>query len=269
MRITTLTTPTGPRAAIFGVDGWSALGPQGTTLLDVVANPRLLNDVGEPVDGAHAPLFRPGKIIAIGLNYLDHIRETGMDRPSAPLMFAKFPSTVVGHDAVVTVSSAITRRLDWEIELGAVIGRTAKDVPVSEALDYVFGYTIGNDLSARDVQLAESQWIRGKNLDGLCPLGPTIVTADEVGDPQQLDLLTTVNGEAVQESSTSLMLFSTAELIAFCSAHMTLEPGDVILTGTPWGCGEFLPEPRHLSDGDVVECTIERLGTLRTTIATI
>ena len=146
-------------------------------------------------------------------------------------------------------------------------GPTAKDVAPAEALDHVFGYTVGNDLSARDLQLAESQWIRGKNLDGFCPLGPDLVTADELGDPQALGVRTTVNGEVVQDSSTSEMIFPVAELVAYCSAHVTLEPGDVILTGTPWGCGEFLPEPRHLADGDVVECWVEGIGTLSTRIA--
>ncbi|MBD7919617.1 fumarylacetoacetate hydrolase family protein [Cellulomonas sp. Sa3CUA2] len=267
MRTTTIRTADGPRLAVATDDGWRAAGPAGTTMLDLVADPHLADDLGPVLDGPHAPLLRPGKIIAIGLNYRDHVRETGMAAPTAPLMFAKFPSTVSAHGTVVTVPGAITRRVDWEVELAAVIGRTAKDVPVDEALDHVFGYTVGNDLSARDLQLAESQWIRGKNLDGFCPLGPHLVTADEIGDPQDLALRTTVNGEVVQDSRTGEMIFSTAELVAYCSAHVTLEPGDVILTGTPWGCGEFLPEPRHLGDGDVVECTIEGIGTLATVIA--
>lgn len=267
MRITMIQTADGPRLAIATDAGWRTAGHVGATVLDLIADPHLAHRLGPVVDGEHAPLLRPGKIIAIGLNYLDHIRETGMEAPTAPLMFAKFASTVSAHAAIVTVPGAITRRVDWEIELAVVIGTTAKDVAVGAALEHVFGYTVGNDLSARDLQLAESQWIRGKNLDGFCPLGPQLVTADEIGDPQDLALRTTVNGVTVQDSRTSEMLFSTAELIAYCSAHVTLEPGDVILTGTPWGCGEFLPEPRHLVDGDVVECTIEGIGTLATTIA--
>jgi len=267
MRTTMIETPDGPRLAVATTDGWRAAGPAGATVLDLITDPALADDLGPVLDGPLGPLLRPGKIIAIGLNYQDHIRETGMAAPTAPLMFAKFPSTVSAHDAVVTVPGSITRRVDWEVELAAVIGRTAKDVPPARALEHVFGYTVGNDLSARDLQLADSQWIRGKNLDGFCPLGPEVVTADELGDPQDLALRTTVNGEVVQDSRTGEMIFSTAELVAYCSAHVTLEPGDVILTGTPWGCGEFLPEPRSLADGDVVECTVEGIGTLRTVIA--
>ena len=267
MRTTMIETPDGPRLAVATDAGWRTAGPAGTTTLDLVTDPTLADDLVVVVDGPRAPLMRPGKIIAIGLNYLDHIRETGMPAPASPLMFAKFPSTVSAHGAVVTVPGAITQRVDWEVELAAVIGRTAKDVAPAEALDHVFGYTVGNDLSARDLQLAESQWIRGKNLDGFCPLGPDLVTADELGDPQALGVRTTVNGEVVQDSSTSEMIFPVAELVAYCSAHVTLEPGDVILTGTPWGCGEFLPQPRHLADGDVVECWAEGIGTLSTRIA--
>lgn len=236
-------------------------------LTGLIASGRPVTDyqVGSaPLAGAvpDVPL-RPGKIVAIGLNYLDHIRETGAEPPTRPLVFAKFPSSLVGHDQPVVLDEQITRRVDWEVELAVVIGRRARNVAQDEALSHVYGYTVANDISARDVQFADAQWVRGKSLDTFCPLGPVVVTADEIADPQDLRLWTRVNGEVVQDSSTREMLFTVAQLISFCSHSFTLEPGDVLLTGTPWGCGEFTDPPRHLRPGDVVEVEAERIGTLR------
>jgi 5-carboxymethyl-2-hydroxymuconate isomerase len=208
-----------------------------------------------------APL-RPGKIVGVGLNYEDHVREAGMDVPSAPLLFAKFPSSVIGDGAVIEIDPDLTQRVDWEVELGVVISRPTRDVATADALDHVFGYTVGNDISARDLQFGDGQWVRGKSLDTFCPLGPRVVTSDELGDPQGLHLTTRVNGDLVQDSSTAKMIFNVAELIAYCSRCFTLDPGDVILTGTPWGCGEFMKPPRHLRPGDVVEVEIEGIGKL-------
>jgi 5-carboxymethyl-2-hydroxymuconate isomerase len=239
----------------------------GTSLLDVIAAgadalpaPRA---GAAPLKGARiaAPL-RPGKIVAIGLNYMDHVRETGMDKPASPLVFTKFTSSVIGDGEEIRIDRAITRRVDWEVELAAVIGRRMTRVSEADALDHVFGYTAANDVSARDVQFSDGQWVRGKSLDTFCPLGPVIVTADEIPDPQALALRTLVNGEAVQDSSTSEMVFGVAELLSFCSHSFTLEPGDVVLTGTPWGCGEFMEPIRSLSAGDVVAVEIERIGTM-------
>ncbi len=217
-----------------------------------------------PLVGARrtAPL-RPGKIVAIGLNYLDHIREAGDTQPERPLVFTKFPSSVIGPEDAIVVDATLTERVDWEVELAAVVGRRMRDVPVEQALDGIFGYTVANDVSARDVQFGDGQWVRGKSLDTFCPLGPAIVTADEIPDPQALALRTRVNGEAVQDSSTAEMLFGVAELLAFCSRSFTLEPGDLLLTGTPWGCGEFMTPRRSLHPGDVVETEVEGIGTLR------
>ena len=206
---------------------------------------------------------RPGKVVAIGLNYMDHIRETGLDVPGHPLVFAKFPSSVVGPEAPIVIDPDLTERVDWEVELGVVVGRRMRNVSEADALGYVFGYTVGNDVSARDVQFGDGQWVRGKSFDTFCPLGPVIATVDEVPDPQALGLFTRVNGETVQESSTAEMIFSVAELLAFCSRSFTLEPGDVVLTGTPWGCGEFMVPRRSLRPGDLVEVESERIGVLR------
>jgi 2-keto-4-pentenoate hydratase/2-oxohepta-3-ene-1,7-dioic acid hydratase in catechol pathway len=209
-----------------------------------------------------APPVRPGKVVAIGLNYLDHVRESGVEAPASPLVFAKFPSSVVGDGDAIAIPTAITSRVDWEVELGVVIGTTARDVSPEDALDHVFGYTVGNDVSARDLQFGDGQWVRGKSLDTFCPLGPVVVTPDEVGDPQGLRLTTKVNGEVMQDSSTAEMVFGVRELISFCSRCFTLDPGDVLLTGTPWGCGEFMDPQRHLAPGDVVEVEVEGIGRL-------
>lgn len=209
-----------------------------------------------------APLS-PGKIVAVGLNYLDHIRESGVAAPQRPLIFAKFPSSVVGDGEIVEIDRSVTERVDWEVELAVVVGQTMRRVSERHALDHVFGYTIANDLSARDVQFEDGQWVRGKSLDGFCPLGPFIVTADELPDPQALRLRTRVNGELMQDASTADMVFGVSRLPSFCSESFTLEPGDVVLTGTPWGCGEFMSPRRSLQHGDVVEVEVEGIGRLR------
>jgi 2-keto-4-pentenoate hydratase/2-oxohepta-3-ene-1,7-dioic acid hydratase in catechol pathway len=209
---------------------------------------------------------RPGKIVAIGLNYMDHVRESKAEPPKRPLVFAKFPSAVIDHEEPIRIPRALTERVDWEVELAVVIGERTSGVSADEALRYVRGYTIGNDVSARDLQFADVQWVRAKSLDTFCPLGPTVV---ELDDPQNLKLVTRVNGEVMQDSNTSEMIFGVAELISFCSHSFALEPGDVILTGTPWGCGEFMEPKRSLSDGDVVECEIEGIGVLRNPVVEV
>lgn len=206
---------------------------------------------------------RPNKIIAIGRNYAEHAKETGNDLPKAPLIFAKFPSTLIGPGDTITWSESITKEVDWEGELGVVIGKRAKNVSEEDALNYVFGYTIGHDVSARDLQLrADTQWTRGKSLDTFCPLGPWIVTRDEIADPQNLKLTTAVNGEIRQDDTTQNMIFPVKMLISYCSKMFTLEPGDLILTGTPPGVGEGMKPPVYLKDGDVVTINIEGLGEL-------
>ena len=220
-------------------------------------------DLGSAADARLLAPVLPGKVVAIGLNYKDHIAETGLPTPDSPLIFAKFPSSVIGPGAAIRYDPEVTERVDWEVELCAVVGRRMSRVPESEALDHVFGYTVGNDVSARDVQFGDGQWVRGKSLDTFCPLGPCVVTADELPDPQDVRLRTRVNGETMQDSSTAEMVFGVAELLSYCSHSFTLEPGDVLMTGTPWGCGEFMHPKRSLADGDVVEVEAAGIGILR------
>jgi len=209
---------------------------------------------------------RPGKIVAIGLNYMDHVRESGAEPPKQPLVFCKFTTSLIGDGEEIKIPRALTERVDWEVELAAIIGKTARNVSVEDALSYVGGYTVANDVSARDLQFADVQWVRAKSLDTFCPIGPKVVQLD---DPQNLKLITRVNGETVQDSNTSEMIFGVAELVSFCSHSFTLEEGDMILTGTPWGCGEFMDPKRSLKGGDVVECEIEGIGVLRNPVVEI
>jgi 2-keto-4-pentenoate hydratase/2-oxohepta-3-ene-1,7-dioic acid hydratase in catechol pathway len=177
-------------------------------------------------------------------------------------MFAKFPSSLIGHGADIAWDPALTNEVDYEAELAIVIGRRAKSVSEADALDYVLGYTCANDVSARDLQFAESQWVRGKSLDTFCPLGPVIVTTDEVPDPQSLQISCTVNGKRVQSASTSEMFFGVAMLVSYCSQTFTLEPGDVIITGTPAGVGVFKKPKQMLQHGDEVVVEIAGIGRL-------
>lgn len=213
------------------------------------------------------PLSRFNKIACVGLNYADHIRETGLEAPKEPLIFAKFASSIVGDRAPLRWPEGMTRQVDWEAELVAVIGRRMRDVDLDEALDGVFGYTVANDVSARDLQFSDGQWVRAKSIDTFCPLGPVIVTADSFGDPQKKGVWSRVNGNPMQDSNTSEMIFSVAEVISFLSRACTLEAGDVILTGTPWGVGGFRQPPVFLEPGDVVEVEVEGLGVLSNPVA--
>ena len=210
----------------------------------------------------HAPITRPQKIIAIGLNYEDHAAETGGEIPEKPIVFAKYPNTIIGPGETILIPP-ITEQADYEAELAVVIGRPAKNVSESEALEYVFGYMNGNDVSSRDLQFSEGgQWTRSKSIDTFAPIGPYVATRDEVPDPQDLWIRCTLNGEVMQDSTTSKMAFSVAELVAFLSTGMTLMPGDVIMTGTPAGVG-FARDPEiFIKPGDEVTVEIEGLGTL-------
>jgi 2-keto-4-pentenoate hydratase/2-oxohepta-3-ene-1,7-dioic acid hydratase in catechol pathway len=209
-----------------------------------------------------APLPRPGKVVAIGLNYHAHAVEQKVEPPAAPLIFAKFTTSVIGPGEAITWDPALTAQVDYEAELAVVIGRTARNVGAAEALDFVLGYTCDNDVSARDLQFGDRQWVRGKSLDTFCPLGPVLVTTDEIPDPGVLDIGGQVNGERRQASNTSDLIFSVATIVAHCARAFTLEPGDVILTGTPSGVGVFREPPTFLHDGDIVAVEIAGIGRL-------
>jgi 2-keto-4-pentenoate hydratase/2-oxohepta-3-ene-1,7-dioic acid hydratase in catechol pathway len=208
---------------------------------------------------------RPGKIIAVGLNYYAHAQEhdTEVEVPEVPMLFAKFPTSVVGPDAMVEWDPQLTDAVDLEAELGIVIGRHARRVDEADALDYVFGYTCINDVSARDLQFSDKQFVRAKSLDTFCPMGPVVVTADELGDPGDLRIRSWHNDMLMQDASTAQMIHGVAALVAYCSRAFTLEPGDVIATGTPEGVG-FFREPRvTMHDGDTMTIEIEGIGRLQ------
>jgi 2-keto-4-pentenoate hydratase/2-oxohepta-3-ene-1,7-dioic acid hydratase in catechol pathway len=209
-----------------------------------------------------APITAPSKIIAIGVNYRDHCREQGIDPPQEPLVFGKFPSTIIGPYDPIAWDPALTRHVDPEVELGVVIGRRCRAVAVDEALAYVAGYTVVNDVSARDLQFGDGQWTRGKSLDTFCPIGPAIVTPDELPDPQALRLRLWVNDRLQQDGTTADMIFSVAQIIAYVSRFATLEPGDLLTTGTPSGVGCFRQPPVYLEPGDVVRCAVDGIGEL-------
>jgi 2-keto-4-pentenoate hydratase/2-oxohepta-3-ene-1,7-dioic acid hydratase in catechol pathway len=212
----------------------------------------------------HAPIPSPRKnLFCLGQNYAAHAAETGSPPPTAPIYFTKPRTTVIGAGEAVPYPQGLTTRLDWEVELGVVIGLGGRDIHETNALEHVFGYTIFNDVSARDLQYRTSQWFKGKSLDGSSPMGPVIVTADEIPDPQRLRLQMSVNGIGKQDSYTSDMIFSVARIIADLSAGMTLEPGDCISTGTPQGVGDGRKPPEYLKPGDVMEAQVERIGVLR------
>jgi len=212
----------------------------------------------------HAPIIRPRKdVVCLGQNYAAHATELRNVVPPAPIYFTKPPTTVIGPDEPIPYPRGLTTRFDWEVELGVVIGIGGRDIDEARALDHVFGYTVFNDVSARDLQFRTSQWFKGKSLDGSCPMGPVIVTADEIEDPQALGLSLTVNGTRKQDGHTRDMIFSVARIIADLSAGMTLEPGDTISTGTPEGVGDGRTPPEYLQPGDIVEAAVERIGVLR------
>ncbi len=201
------------------------------------------------------------QVLAVGLNYLDHCREQNRTPPDTPMLFGKLQSCLTGHREPV-VHWPITRELDYEGELAVVIGRGGRGIPEAEALDHCFGFTIMNDVTARDLQRADRQWVRGKGLDTFGPVGPVMVTRDEVPDPQTLRLRTWVNDALVQDGTTADMLFSVARLVAFASEAITLRPGDLLTTGTPAGVGVFASPPHFLHPGDEVRIAIERIGEL-------
>ena len=250
-------------AGIASIDDLIAAGPAAWDAARDAAG-AALESGGEKLQAGtlDAPLTAPPKVACVGLNYHDHCRETGMAAPDRPLIFAKFASSLTGPDSAIEWPDDLTDQVDWEAELAVVIGRRIRQASESHALDAIFGYTAANDVSARDLQFADQQWVRGKSLDTFCPLGPVIVTPDEFGDPQDKGLLSRVNGETMQDSTTAEMIFGVGEILSFLSHACTLEPGDLILTGTPWGVGGFRDPPVFLKPGDTVEIEVEGIGVL-------
>ena len=207
------------------------------------------------------PLVRPSKIVCVGLNYAMHAEESGMDIPEEPILFFKASSAIVGpYDSIVIPKGS--KKTDWEVELAVIIGKKASYVSEIDAMDHVYGYVLHNDVSERAYQLEHSgQWVKGKSCDSFAPVGPFIATSDEIKDPNNLDLWLKLNGEVMQKSNTSDFIFNIQYVVSYISQFMTLLPGDIISTGTPFGVGMGLTPPRYLKEGDVVELGIEGLGT--------
>jgi 2-keto-4-pentenoate hydratase/2-oxohepta-3-ene-1,7-dioic acid hydratase in catechol pathway len=208
------------------------------------------------------PIVQSAKLICLGINYSEHKEETGFEKPANPLLFCKTPNALNGpYDPIMMPQTS--RQIDWEVELAVIIGREGKQIPGHQAFDYIAGFSVMNDVSGRDVQLSESQWFRGKSFDTFAPLGPAIVTPDEIEDVHNLRLTTEVNGERMQDGNTRDLIFDVPAIIEFISQDITLVPGDVIATGTPSGVGYFREPPILLKAGDTVECTIENIGSIK------
>ena len=226
-------------------------------------------DAGELIDPStvalRPPIARPGKIICVGLNYHDHCREQGVEPPPYPPLFAKFANAIAAPGQVI-VRPRATEQLDLECELAVVIGRGASRIGREEAMDHVFGFTILNDITMRDLQREDRRWLRAKGSDGFAPIGPVVVTRDDLADTSALRLRSAVNGETWQDSSTAEMIFDVPTIIAFASRTITLEPGDIIATGTPAGVGHFQHPPRYLAHGDRLRCEIEGIGVLENSV---
>jgi 2-keto-4-pentenoate hydratase/2-oxohepta-3-ene-1,7-dioic acid hydratase in catechol pathway len=274
MRLVTYRSERGPRAGLLTdagvVDAWDQLGEEGSTVRELLAVGRsgdLDPAAGEAVDAAELlpPVPDPDKIVCIGLNYRAHAAEAGIDPPQSPTIFGKYRNALAAPGATVPLP-ATSRKVDFEAEVAIVIGARAKDVAEPEALAHVAGYTLLNDLSARDLQFATPQWMPGKVFDGSAPCGPAIVTPDEAGAPDAISFALDLNGERMQESSTADLIFGVAELVSHLSGLMTLEPGDIVSTGTPSGVGSTRDPRVWLAAGDEVVISSPQLGELRTTI---
>ncbi|WP_066056529.1 fumarylacetoacetate hydrolase family protein [Robertmurraya korlensis] len=212
-----------------------------------------------------APISNPGKVVCVGNNYMDHCIEQNVEPPKQPMIFSKWASCIIGpNDTVILPEDS--EQVDYEAELAVIIGKEGKDISEDQALDYIYGYTVMNDVSARDVQFKDVQWVRGKSYDTFAPLGPTIVTADEIKDPHNLDIKLTVNGETLQDSNTKHLIHKIPYIISYLSRGFTFKPGDVIATGTPHGVGVFRNPPIFLKRGDVCKIEIQNVGVLENTI---
>jgi 2-keto-4-pentenoate hydratase/2-oxohepta-3-ene-1,7-dioic acid hydratase in catechol pathway len=265
MRLVTFQTEEGskPQAGIVSGDRVIGLGKD---MLPVIAAATLPAAVGPTYNLAAvrllAPIPRPPKFICVGLNYRDHAREAGLDIPTVPTIFSKFSNVVIGPGAPIVLPKNSTRP-DYEAEFAFVIGPGGRHIPAARAFDHVFGYTIVNDVSARDYQMATSQWLMGKTFDTFAPMGPWIVTRDEIADPHALEVTLEIGGEILQHSNTRELVFGVPALIEYISSVVTLEPGDIVATGTPAGVGFARKPPRYLRPGDEVAIRIQGIGELR------
>lgn len=265
MRFVTLRHPDGSaRVAIRQGDDYICY-ERDLTMLDLLEQGRLSDPPASRVEASQVTLLaplRPRKVMAVGRNYAAHAAELANDVPTSPMIFTKYSSSIIGTGEAITWRSSHSQQVDWEAELAVIIGRKARDVSEADAYDYVFGYTTANDVSARDLQASEDQWSRAKSMDTFLPLGPFVVTHDEIGDPHNLQVQSFVNDQPMQNGHTSDMIFRIPFLISFISQAVTLEPGDLILTGTPAGVGKGMKPPRFLGQGDEVRIVIEPIGTL-------
>lgn len=281
MRLATIETWAGPRAALLVAESFvdiHATEPNipGNLRQILAGGAELLRQVSElgarsnavkyPAGQAryHAPIVDPQKIICVGLNYKDHAAESGSPIPKDPVLFSKYPTALIGHGETIVLPK-VSQEVDYEAELVIVIGKRGRHIAKAAAMDYVAGYSVGHDVSARDWQLKKDgkQWMVGKTFDTFAPIGPVLVTRDEVPNPQALGIRLKLNGQMMQNSNTAQMIFGVDDLLAYISQVMTLEPGDLIFTGTPPGVGVARKPPVYLKDGDVVEVEIDGLGALR------
>lgn len=263
MQLATVTTSAGPSAAVRLDDHWHAL-PAGD--LSALLSSGAAWDPGAELPDARPllPLPRPGKVICCGLNYGDHIAETGREWPTHPTLFAKYADTLVGPEDDITLPAGL--QVDWEAELAVVVGRELRNATPVEAGEAVAGYTVANDISVRDWQRRTLQWFQGKAWDATTPLGPVVVTPDELDPVAGVDVICRVNGVERQRGNTSTLVFDSAALLSYVSTFTTLRPGDVVLTGTPGGVGMGMDPPTYLADGDLVETEIPGIGTLTNTV---
>lgn len=275
MKLATYLTSLGPRAGVIvnndaGIVDVNTLG----SALEIAISPALRKRAAsmaktqkpQPISRMKlAAPFTPRNIIAIGLNYADHVAESGSKLPNKPVVFAKLSNTLAAPGATITWRKDVTDKMDWEAELGVVIGKKCHRVSEADALKFVCGYVCANDLSARNLQRGDdaNQWVIGKSLDGACPIGPWLTTSDEIKDPQTLDIQCVINGQVMQHSNTRHMIFGAARLVSHLSQTITLMPGDLIVTGTPPGVGMGRNPQVWLKNGDVVEVVIEKIGTLK------
>lgn len=239
------------------------------TALSIIESPSQHAAVDRSQIKILSPITKCEKIVCIGLNYKDHCSEQNLPLPEEPVVFSKFPSAIVADGDTIILPNKLSQNVDWEVELAVIIGKKGKNVSKENAMEHVAGYTVANDVSTRDWQMKKNagQWLLGKTFDTHCPLGPALVTKDEIADPYNLKLKCVVNGKVVQDSSTKELVFDISECIAWVSQFFTLKPGDVLLTGTPPGVGVFRKPPVYLKAGDVVSCEVEGIGQITNSCA--